>query len=523
MFQEVARNAADASTAHDGHAASALQSWLGDLLLTLPFILLFWINLAHHQLWLDELNAWGLSVASPTLRSLFANVRYEGHPWLWYFILWIPARFTHSPLVLKWVAALCGAATYLVIGLLSPFTRLQKVLLFLSYFVAFEYTVISRTYGPMFLLALLYAWHRSRRPHHVVGNLLLLAALANTDLTGIMLSGALLLEYAVYQWMRRAEWLGHRGETRKITSGVLYLALLLFSIWTLLPAHDISWTTTGHPFARAKSMPHLVHALTDVTAAPWWPVLSNWPHEFWNTDADFNHLEIFCMPLILAGYYWIFRKRPSLLVMMATILLLALCFAHLVYIGFVRHWGITVAGFLVALWILRGESNSVRKMPLSRIAYVLLAIGALKGVASMAAAWTHPFSETENVANWLRQQHLTELPIVGSSDYYVAGVAEQLEKPAYFLNCNCIDTYMKFAHRRDGMEPGQIPERVALAAATLHVPEFILLQDKPLSPENMHRIADEGIGLQQLAIFGGSEEHYTYWIYRAQPQHTGTR
>ncbi len=516
VFYEAASDQIEDRDQRDTPAASRQGAWLPSLLLTLPFLLLLWLNIAHHDLWLDELNAWGLSAASPTLKSLFANVRYEGHPWLWYFLLWIPAQFTHNPVALKWVAGLIAAATYAVIGMLSPFTRLEKVLLFLSYFVAFEYTVLSRTYGPMLLLAFLYAWHRTSRPQAVIGNLFLLGALANTDLTGIMLSGALLLEYAAHGWTRRAHSPAPIKTRSIIIASALYLAMVGVSIQTLWPARDISWATTGHLFVKAKSISRFGHALTDVTVGPWWPVLTNWPHEFWNTDVDFIHAEVLFIPLVLAGYYWTFRKRPSLLALMGTVVFLALSFAHLVYIGYPRHWGITVAGFLVALWILRGEGPATR--PLSRVAYIFLAIGALRGVASLAASWTHPFSETANVAAWVRQNHLDTLPLVGSSDFNVAGVAEQLQKPVYFLNCNCVDTYMKFAHRRDGMEMSDIPDRVALAARTLGAPKFLLVQDTPLSADDVRRMAERGVGVRHLADFVGSEDHYGFYAYLAQPE-----
>lgn len=135
-----------------------------NLLLTLPFLLLYWVDLAHHTLFFDEINAWGISAGSPDLQTLFANVHFEGHPWLWYFLLWLPSRFTYDPRAMLWVVAPVGTAIYLIIGLVSPFTRLQKAFLFLGYFVAFEYTVMNRMYGLIFLLALLYVWRRVRKP-----------------------------------------------------------------------------------------------------------------------------------------------------------------------------------------------------------------------------------------------------------------------------------------------------------------------------------------------------------------------
>jgi hypothetical protein len=186
----------------------------------------------------------------------------------------------------------------------------------------------------------------------------------------------------------------------------------------------------------------------------------------------------------------------------------------LVYIGYVRHWGIVVVAFLVALWILCAKPNE--RQSLSRVAYVFLAVGALKGVAAMAAAWTHPFSETGNVAAWIRDNHRLNVPIVGASDYNLAGVAEQLQRPAYFLNCNCVDTYMKFSNRRDGMTPQEVPGRIARAFATLHAPKITLVMDFPLSAQDISKIEENGVRVLPLALFSGSEDHLNFHLYDAE-------
>lgn len=523
MSQEITEPSAEPARSTEFHhtryvpMASAREGLrLADLLLTLPFIVLFWFNLAHHEMWLDELNAWGISVASPTLRALFANVHYEGHPWLWYLILWIPSRFTHAAVAMKWVEALVGTAVYLVIGLLSPFTRLQKVLVFLNYFVIFEYTVISRTYGLMLLFALLYVWRRAAKPQDFIGNMALLGALANTDLTGILLSGALLLEYATSQWTQRR----NLDRRNVLAAFLLYVAMLLFSVYSLIPAPDISWLTTGHMFSHAGNLKHLVHSIADVIVASWWPLATGYPRQFWNTDVEFHKSAVAFIPVVLAGFYWVFRRERNLLLLLGATLIFALCFAHLIYLGYARHWGITVVAFLLALWILCYDR--IDRRSISRVAYIFLIVAAVKGAAAVAASWTHPFSETANVAQWLRDHHLDKEPIAGSSDYDLAGVAEQLQRPVYFLDCNCVDTYMKFAHRRDGMTADQVPGRILRAYATLHAQApsddrtLVLVMDGPLPSGDIDRLAASGFRTQPLAQFTGSEDHLEFYLYQVK-------
>ena len=168
---------------------------LRNLALTLPFLLLYWLNLWHHQFWVDEVNAWGIAAASPDLKTLLHYVHYEAHPWVWYVLLWLASRMNPDPSTMKWVQALVGTGIYLVIGLASPFTRVQKLLIFFSYFVVFEYSVMSRMYGLMFLFALLYVWSRVRLPRAVMLHGTALGLLCSTDMTGVLLAFALLAEY----------------------------------------------------------------------------------------------------------------------------------------------------------------------------------------------------------------------------------------------------------------------------------------------------------------------------------------
>src|SRR5215469_12943266 len=166
------------------------------LALVLPFLVLFWVNIAHHTMFFDEVNAWAISAWSDTLAKMFYFVHFEGHPWLWYFILWFPSRLTHDPVAMKWVEAVFGTAILLVIGLLAPFNLKQRALILSSYFLVWEYTVMCRMYSVMLLLVLLYVVRRARHPDGLLGNCILLGLAGNTDMTGALLSSALLIEYA---------------------------------------------------------------------------------------------------------------------------------------------------------------------------------------------------------------------------------------------------------------------------------------------------------------------------------------
>ena len=152
-------------------------------------------------MWRDEFNAFGIAVASPTLPSLFHHIHYEGHPWLWYMLLWFVSKITVDPVGMKILEGVIGVSIYLVIGLSSPFSRLEKVLIFCGYFISFEYTVLSRMYGLLLLLLVSYLRLRSvesesseEKMRDIFLGATLLGLMASTETMGILLSGALVGE-----------------------------------------------------------------------------------------------------------------------------------------------------------------------------------------------------------------------------------------------------------------------------------------------------------------------------------------
>jgi hypothetical protein len=132
-------------------AGSSPQAWhpaTGSLwLLTAAFFLLGLLVLLRHEMWQDEWQAWLLARESSSLADLFQNIRYEGHPCLWYLALFVISRFTTDPLGMQLLHLMIATGTVYIFLKYSPFTRLQKILFIFGYFPFYEYCAISRNYG----------------------------------------------------------------------------------------------------------------------------------------------------------------------------------------------------------------------------------------------------------------------------------------------------------------------------------------------------------------------------------------
>jgi hypothetical protein len=505
--------------------ARTSPGWLAELAWTLPFLILYWIDLAHHQFWRDELNAWTIARVSPNLPALLRLVHYEAHPWLWYVLLWVPSRFTDAPAAMKWVEGCIGTAAYLVIGLKSPFTRVEKLLIFLGYFIVFEYTVMSRMYSVMLLCALLYAWRRVERPEGVVGIAAILAVMGSSDMTGILLSAAMLLAYAAECWSWRDRWAELGLSWRRFAAAaLLYLAAVGVAVYTLIPAPDISWSS-GKMFAHALLPKYMARSVVNMIAAPWWPIAVDFPHQFWDTDLKDQHLLAFLAPVVLWAYWRTLRRDRNGLLMVGLSLGFGILFADLVFLGRVRHWGISLTAFLVVLWRMRAKLNGSagaeagRRLPAS--AYALLSLSAVAGLTAVVGSWLHPFSQAGNVAEWLRENHLADRALVGNPDVSLAPVAEQLRRPVYFMECTCVERFKLFSRDRDTFLEQELADRLVRAEKDLKTDTLIYICYRPLLADfDMPRLARRSLRATEIASFPGADVTLeSYYIYRIDKLH----
>ncbi len=118
-----------------------------------------------HEPWLDEWQALQIALQSPDLSALMENLRYEGHPPLWYLMLRGAAIFVPPAMVLPVVQTVMAMAIQSLIQFKAPFTRLERLLLGSSFFVLFDYGTLSRSLSlGVMLLITAFAYRR-----HAIG------------------------------------------------------------------------------------------------------------------------------------------------------------------------------------------------------------------------------------------------------------------------------------------------------------------------------------------------------------------
>jgi hypothetical protein len=177
--------------------------------------------IASHRPWLDEWQALQLALQSPTIADLLENLRYEGHPPLWYLILRLIGSGISPYLTLRIACVVLATVAHALILFRSPFSRAERLLLSTGCFFLFEFFTLSRslTLGVTMLIITVSLW-RTRWVW------LALALLPMCDFLFGALSGILLIR----RWRERALWL---------PGVLLWLASAALATWCVVPAADV--------------------------------------------------------------------------------------------------------------------------------------------------------------------------------------------------------------------------------------------------------------------------------------------
>jgi hypothetical protein len=201
-------------------------------------VLLAW-NIAHHQPWADEAQAWLLG-RDLSLTELFGKyLHYEGSPGLWHFILWGLCRLHVSYVGMHWIAggvALLGVAAFLRY---APFPAIVRFMLPFSFYFFYQYAVVARSYvlAPICVFAICAL---AKKPAERLWLLaLLLGLLANICLHASMLSVGFSIAILLRMIRQAREEKASLPIPRLCGACGLLIAMMLFAAWSAFPPKDL--------------------------------------------------------------------------------------------------------------------------------------------------------------------------------------------------------------------------------------------------------------------------------------------
>jgi hypothetical protein len=497
---------------------------IADLASDALFLLLIALNVARtlrHAMWRDELQVFQLGAGSESLLQLFARLKYEARGGLWDGLVWLLTRLTADPAWMQVLHAALAIAVWVVIYRWSPFTRIEKFLLLLSYFLFFEYFVVSRNYVLAALLALSFVALRQHRPAARLLPWLLLGLMANLVVHAAIWSMALAAGFVLEE----------RRRDPKFLAGIaLYLGLLAFGVATMIPMADFG------PWGREIGLvPSRLNAALAVPLGAFVPVVPGWIEaalafvtgaadaipRYWNpnplaevvafTSADADHpLRLALIYLAPVALCWLIARNGLRVLEFALAYFGIVAFAAIWdFAGSSRHHGIVFLALIAAAWMARARSGT-RAASAWALRAVLL-VSAVAGMLTLASE-LRPFSQGRNAALWLRQNNLGNAFLIASRDAQASSVAGYLGRPLYYLECECLGTFIVWnGARQSPLSAAQFRDRLARAFQVGGVFEAILIRNRPIAPGEL---PDADTPAELLQSFPDAETDEVFWIYR---------
>ncbi|MBS1564931.1 MAG: hypothetical protein JST39_11115, partial [Bacteroidetes bacterium] len=394
---------------------------------------LLMVAMSRHELWGDELQAWNLAKGSLSYHDLIVNTRFEGHPPVWFTMLWAVSKYTHD---FAWVQALqvliCCAAVFLLL-FYSPLSLRTRLLLPFGYYFLFEYAVLSRNYmiAVLLVFCLCLVLRKAAGRKLLLYYYALLFLLTCTHMLILPLAAGL---HLYFLWQLKEH--GQKTVMLLLHAG-LGLLVACPALYFIFPPSD-SQINIGFWTSRWSA-----HQLTGFIQAPlqaFLPVPAWWEHQWWNSEflveakKNIGLLRLLNWPvsiaMIASGFFALMGNRKALLVFciaFAGLLLIAISFFPL---GSARYAGFLFIAFIAAWWLFCAEAAPPRGRRWLVDALLLVQLAA--GMFSLVKDIRQPFSNLYKINELLGEVPTGQAAIC---DYWALNaVSAFTDRPFYCMD-----------------------------------------------------------------------------------------
>lgn len=491
------------------------------------YFLIGLIGILNHSMWRDELNPWLMTRDSHSFIELFGNLRYEGHPGLWYLCLYGLNQFTANPLAMQLLHLGIATATIYIFIRFSPFPNWQKILFSFGYLPIYEYLVISRNYAIGFFFAFTFCALFQTRFKTYLWLAITLLLMANTNaycfFISVALGTTLILEYILSRYQQKDTFI--HSKYPKISLLIFLLGIILCLV-QLIPPNDSmlaggasDWTLTFdiHRFAMTLVTVWNGYIVSIVPAA--------------NEVMIFAFISLFF--LIFSTLLFIYKPFPLFLYVFGNSIILT--FNYLKFIGGPRHHGNLFILLIVCLWLAKyypkqswisleninlqnKVSTIINLVQKNKVKFIsLLLISQLAaGIVALSRDLIVPLSASRETANFIRYQKLDQMFMMGSVDYAISPLCGYLNRQIYYPEIGQFGSFVLFRKSRKNVDATEV---LTQANSLLHKQndspnQILLVLNQELTVQN------SALKISPVAQFTRSfmsdEKYYLYLLSRSK-------
>ncbi|AKG20698.1 hypothetical protein [Calothrix sp. 336/3] len=492
-------------------------------LIIIVFSCLGFIGILNHAMWRDELNPWLIVRDSTSFTELVANIRYEGHPVLWYFSLAFLRQLADTPLVMQMFHLAIAIIAVTLFCLYSPFSQKQKILFTFGYFPFYEYLVISRNYAfsLLFIFAFCAAFPSRKKTYFYLATFL--GLLANSSVYALFVSFSLfltLLAEFCFNSQQRQQYLQQSNKYDLFLSLGIIIFSFLLSVYIITPPSD-SYLHGGLDNGWVVQLDF--RNLLKTTGRLFGSYLLIIP-----TRKRWLDLIVCGVVALLIAFLTLVKlsKKPFPFFFYSAGTSIILMFTYLRFSGMPRHFGHLYLVFIAALWLAKYYPDSnflIQKVPFFNkfnqtahkwhniVFMVILSVQFCGGIYAFSRDLIIPFSAARETANYLQKSQLANEFIVASRDANMAALSGYLNRKLYYPELQKMGSYTLFKGSRQPVEQAEVLRQITVLLK--NQPEkkkMLLILHKELknSRNDLNIVPVKNF----TRAWVDSERYYLYWV-----------
>ena len=413
----------------------------------------------HHEMWRDELQAWLIAKNSTSISELLANVKYEGSGVLWHLLIYPLTKVSLGPESMQYLHITISTLSVFVIARWAPFPITQKILLCLSYFIFYEYSLIARNYAIGTLLIFLFCALYPKRDIYPIRISFLLLLLFHSSIFGLIVGICLLATVIFEDYIINSSKKNKFNESFTVTKTLAMSIILIGFISAFL---QIIPPSNGAFASEWSFYPNIDSAYRSYIAlvSAYYP-LPVFDINFWNNVFLVSNklFVIVSLPIMILTFYIFLRffsSRPSSLFFFVMSSFAITLFFYVKYGGYLRHHGFLFITLIAALWLycdskksrlfqIPGIFKEIAISKVNKLIYLILAIHFMSSLIAVYKDYYLNFSSAREVAEFLKKSNLTNSEIIGHSSPAMSGISGYLDgKEIFFLEENRYGTFNKW-------------------------------------------------------------------------------
>ncbi|MDQ3111390.1 MAG: alkaline shock response membrane anchor protein AmaP [Bacteroidota bacterium] len=427
-------------------------SWKITMLVTGVFAALGTFGILHHEIWLDEAHHWLLAKDSNSMSEMLYNARYEGHPALWNVLLFVLSRFSSDPFSMQVLNLVIATTAVCIFLRFSPFKLFITLGVVFSYFIFYEYTVISRNYALAFLLLVLACILFRERQKRFFLFVVILVLLSQVHLfAAVIAAGFFTLSAWEYFFTTDKE------QYRHFYFGA-FLILISFAlvIYQAIPPDD--HFLYGYDSDRLFSFNRIGKAFS-VLLKGFFPLPDFFSSHPWNSNLFISFSKQ--LAIIPAALAWLIpvillhnRKAIVFFYFSAFVLVLFIYISPLIVAS--RHCGFFFLLLIASLWIdnyfdesekTPENTSRIRKFS-AKFAKPLLAtmllVQVISGIYLYVVDWNRPFSNAKQVAEWINENVDPQKRVIVNDHFAGPPVRAYFLRNIYYAENNAEGSFCKW-------------------------------------------------------------------------------